>query len=88
MQRYARQVADVRYFGSQPWPFPHSFMIAFTATHAGGQLTPESSELEDAGWFTLENLPPVPPRISIARQLIDGWVARRGGDPRLVRTVG
>jgi NAD+ diphosphatase len=55
------QVRDLRYFGSQPWPFPDSLMIGFHATHAAGELRPDPSELVDAGWFKLDAMPPVPP---------------------------
>ena len=44
-------VTDIRYFGSQPWPFPHSLMIGFTARYAGGEIDPDPSEIAAAGWF-------------------------------------
>lgn len=69
-------VRDIRYFGSQPWPFPHSLMIAFTARYAGGELAFGDDEIETADWYAADNLPPVPPPISIARRLIDDFVAR------------
>lgn len=72
------QVADVRYFGSQPWPFTGSLMIGFTARWSSGELRPEPSEIMDAGWFAPDALPIVPPRLSIARELIDDFVRRRG----------
>jgi len=75
------EVRALRYFGSQPWPFPDSLMIAFHAEYAGGDLHAEPSELSDVGWFKADALPPVPPRLSIARQLIDDWVRRQGYDP-------
>ncbi len=68
------EVADIRYFGSQPWPYPNSLMIGFTATYTGGEITIEPKELEDAGWFHRHNLPPLPPRLSIARRMIDWFV--------------
>ena len=71
-------VKDIKYFGSQPWPFPHSLMIGFTATYAGGQISLDDSEIEEAGWFTADNLPRIPSKISIARKLIDGFLARKG----------
>jgi NAD+ diphosphatase len=80
------EVANVRYFGSQPWPFPNSLMVAFTAEYAGGELRPQPEELEDVRWFTLDELPPVPPPMSIARALVDDWVQTRGGDARMLRT--
>ena len=71
-------VKDIKYFGSQPWPFPHSLMIGFTATYAGGEISLDDSEIEEAGWFTADNLPRIPGKISIARKLIDGFLARKG----------
>lgn len=68
------EVGEVRYFGSQPWPFPHSLMVGFTATWAGGELRPDEQEILEARWFSADALPPVPPRLSIARRLIDAWV--------------
>ena len=71
------RVKNVRYFGSQPWPFPHSLMVGFLAEYDGGDMRPDGVELDDARWFRFDALPDVPPRISIARQLIDTWVASR-----------
>jgi NAD+ diphosphatase len=64
-------IALPRYFASQPWPFPHSLMIAFVADYAGGELAPDLSEIEDANWFKLDALPKLPAKISISRRLID-----------------
>jgi len=69
------RIANPRYFASQPWPFPHSLMIAFVADYAGGEITPAPDEIEDAQWFDIDALPKLPNRISIARRLIDGVVA-------------
>jgi NAD+ diphosphatase len=71
------RVDGVRYFDSQPWPFPDSLMIGFTAEYAGGDIRIDDSEIADAGWFSADNLPAVPPRISIARRLIDWFIAER-----------
>jgi NAD+ diphosphatase len=68
-------VDQVRYFGSQPWPFPHSLMVGFVARHAGGEIKVDGVEITDARWFSATALPPVPPKLSIARQLIDAWVS-------------
>jgi len=69
------QVTNIRYFGSQPWPFPHSLMIAFVAEHAGGEIVIDPIELADARWFTADALPNVPPPPSIANRLITAWLA-------------
>lgn len=76
------RVADIRYFGSQPWPFPDSLMIAFTADYAEGEIRVDSKEIADAGWFAADALPQIPPPISIARRLIDWFAARSKGDLR------
>ncbi len=80
------ELGEVRYFGSQPWPFPDSLMIGFTAEHAGGELCVDPAEIAEAHWCALEELPPVPPAFSIARTLIDAWVRERGGDPARLMT--
>ena len=82
-QSVAREIAEevgvavtaIRYFGSQPWPFPHSLMIGFTARWAGGEIQVDGDEIAEAGWFAPEALPLVPPPLSIARRLIDAWIA-------------
>ncbi|MBI5585867.1 MAG: NAD(+) diphosphatase [Deltaproteobacteria bacterium] len=70
------EVTDIRYFGSQPWPFPDSLMIGFTARYAGGEIRVDGEEILDARWFTADQLPNIPGKISIARQLID-WFVRK-----------
>src|SRR5215213_9644152 len=73
-------VENVTYFGSQPWPFPNSLMIGFTADYADGELSPDPGEIEDAGWYKADNLPQLPPETSIARAMIDDFVQRHGPD--------
>jgi NAD+ diphosphatase len=73
-------VKNIRYFGSQSWPFPDSLMVGFTAEHAAGELKPNPAEIVDAGWFPADALPQIPPRISIARRLID-WFKEEFGNP-------
>ena len=65
------EIANLRYFRSQPWPFPDSLMIAFFADYAGGEITPDPAEIEAAGWFPRDELPLIPNPESIARHLID-----------------
>ncbi len=71
-------VTDVRYVSSQPWPFPHSLMIGFEATWADGDIVIDETEIVDAQWFRADDLPMIPPGMSIARTLIDRWTARQG----------
>jgi NAD+ diphosphatase len=65
------RIHNIRYFASQSWPFPHSLMIAFVAEWRDGEIAPQASEIEDAKWFDVLQLPKLPSRISIARRLID-----------------
>jgi NAD+ diphosphatase len=65
------RVANLAYFASQPWPFPHSLMIAFVCDWAGGEIRLQEDEIEAANWFDVLQLPKLPSRISIARRLID-----------------
>ncbi len=74
------EVADVNYFGSQPWPFPHSLMVGFRARYAGGELRPQESEIVEADWYHHDQLPPAPRGgMSIAGWLIEDWIRRHGG---------
>lgn len=77
------EVDDVRYFGSQPWPFPHSLMIGFNARYVSGEITIQEEEIVEAGWYPADALPPVPRGgMSIAGWLIEDWL-RRVGDGSL-----
>ncbi len=68
------KVKNIRYFGSQPWPFPNALMLAFTAEYESGDIVLEEAEVADAGWYTADNLPEIPPRISIANRLINDYL--------------
>jgi NAD+ diphosphatase len=63
-------VGNVRYCASQPWPFPHQLMVGFFADYHSGDLCLQEDELADAGWFTPEEHPPIPPDTTIAGRLI------------------
>jgi len=67
-------IAELEYFGTQSWPFPDSFMIAFKAKYLRGDLHIDTHELEDARWFNLNNLPDLPSHASISRKLIESCV--------------
>ncbi len=76
------RLKNVHYFGSQPWPFPNSLMVGFTAEYASGDIVLEEEEIEDAQWFTVDTLPNLPSSMSIARRLVDDF-ARQHGKPAL-----
>jgi NAD+ diphosphatase len=72
------RIKNIRYFGSQPWPFPNSLMIGFTAEHESGEIALEESELAEAQWFQADALPGLPPSFTIARRLINWFVEANG----------
>ena len=68
------KVKNIRYYGSQSWPFPNSLMVGFTSDYAGGEISVDNKEILDAKWFSAADIPQIPGKISIARKLID-WFA-------------
>jgi len=74
------QLSRIRYFASQPWPFPNSLMIAFVCDWARGEIRPQAPEIEAANWYKVLHLPRLPSKISIARRLIDAVVEEMRGE--------
>jgi NAD+ diphosphatase len=72
------EVCDIRYIASQYWPFPSQLMIGFTARYAGGEVRVDTKEIEDARWFSIHDLPNLPPRLSIARFILDHYAQPEG----------
>ncbi len=70
------RVKNIAYFGSQPWPFPDSLMIGFTAEYLSGDINIDPTEIEDAQWFDIKKLPELPSKISISRELIEAYLSR------------
>ena len=74
MEETGIEIKNIRYHSSQPWPFPHSLMVGFTADYAGGTLQIDPKEIEDAGWYTAGALPNIPGPSTIARTLFDHFL--------------
>jgi len=73
------EVEDIHYFASQPWPFPHSLMLGFTARWRSGDVRIDPTELEDAAFFRFDEMPQwFRGRISIAGWLIEDFLKRHG----------
>jgi NAD+ diphosphatase len=68
------RIGNISYVASQPWPFPHSIMIGFSARHIDGEIEIDDNEIEEAGWFSIHDLPLLPSKITIARLLIDNFI--------------
>jgi len=68
------RIKNIRYFASQPWPFPDSLMCAFTAEYDGGDIVVDNIEIESAAWYLPSELPAIPASGSVSRKLIDWFV--------------
>ena len=67
-------ITNIRYFGSQPWPYPCGLMVGFNADYVSGDIHLQASEIAKGGWFRKDNLPNIPEPLSIARMLLDAWL--------------
>jgi NAD+ diphosphatase len=74
LEEVGLRVGNLRYFGSQSWPFPNSLMLGFHAEYLGGEINCQDEEIAEAHWFDADNLPNVPPGSAISRWLIDEFV--------------
>ena len=68
------EIKNIRYFGSQPWPYPCGLMVGFNAEYVSGEIHLQRSELSSGKWFKKDNLPHIPEKLSIARKLLDHWL--------------
>lgn len=68
------EITNIRYFGSQPWPYPCGLMVGFNADYVSGDIHLQRSELSAGNWFRSDNLPHIPEKLSIARMLLDHWL--------------
>jgi len=76
MEETGISIKNLRYFGSQPWPYPSGLMVGFNADYAGGDIRLQQEELSAGAWFSKNNLPQLPERMSIARMMLDDWLAK------------
>ena len=67
-------IKNLKYFGSQPWPYPSGIMIGFTADYESGEIKLQAEELNAGAFYTKDNLPEIPGKLSLARKLIDDWL--------------
>ena len=74
MEETGLQVQNIRYWGNQPWPYPSNLMIGFVADYAGGEIRLQDEELSSGAFYGKENLPEIPPKLSLARRMIDWWL--------------
>ena len=70
-------IKNLKYFGSQPWPYPSGIMIGFTADYESGNIKLQQEELNAGAFYTKDNLPEIPKKLSLARKLIDAWLEEK-----------
>ena len=75
MEETGLTIGNIRYFGSQPWPYPSGLMVGFHADYVSGEIKLQKEELAAGQWFTKDNLPEIPEKLSIARRIIDDWLS-------------
>ena len=76
MEETQLRIKNLRYFKSQPWPYPCGLMVGFFAEYESGELKLQDEELSRGGWFNKHSLPTIPEKLSLARMLIDDWLER------------
>ena len=74
MEETGVKIDSIRYFASQPWPYPCGLMVGFNADYVSGEIHLQKSEIAKGGWFRRDNLPQIPEKLSIARMLLDAWI--------------
>ena len=74
MEETGIRIKNLKYFGSQPWPYPSGVMIGFTADYESGEIKLQEEELSAGDFFTKDNLPELPGKLSLARKLMDDWL--------------
>ena len=77
MEETGVTITNIRYFGSQPWPYPCGLMVGFNADYVSGDIHLQKSEIAKGGWFRKDNLPDIPEKLSIARMLLDAWLEEK-----------
>jgi NAD+ diphosphatase len=79
MEETGLNIGNLKYFGSQAWPYPCGLMVGYNADYISGDIHIQKEELARASWFTKDNLPKIPEKLSIARQILDDWITNGPG---------
>ena len=74
MEETGIRIKNLRYFGSQPWPYPSGIMVGFHAEYDSGEIKLQDEELSAGAFYHRDHLPEIPKKLSIARRLIDAWL--------------
>ena len=74
MEETGLEINNITYFGNQPWPYPSNLMVGFIADYVSGTIRLQDEELSEGAFFTKDNLPELPRKLSLARNMIDWWL--------------
>ena len=74
MEETGLRIDHIRYYASQPWPYPSGLMVGFTADYVSGSIKLQDEELSTGAFYHRDHLPEIPRKLSIARRLIDAWI--------------
>jgi len=74
MEETGLEINNIIYFGNQPWPYPSNLMVGFIADYVSGTIRLQDEELSEGAFFTKDNLPELPRKLSLARKMIDWWL--------------
>lgn len=74
MEETGLEINNITYFGNQPWPYPSNLMVGFIADYVSGTIRLQDEELSEGAFFTKDNLPELPRKLSLARKMIDWWL--------------
>ena len=80
MEETGLTINHISYFGSQPWPYPSGIMVGFFADYVSGKIRLQDEELSTGSFFSKDNLPELPSKLSIARRMIEWWLAGEKGE--------
>ena len=80
MEETGLTIKNITYFGSQPWPYPSGLMVGFFADYESGTIKLQDDELSAGAFFSKDHLPELPQKLSIARRMIDWWLAGEKGE--------
>ena len=74
MEETGLEINNITYFGNQPWPYPSNLMVGFIADYVSGMIRLQDEELSEGAFFSKDNLPELPRKLSLARKMIDWWL--------------
>ena len=82
MEETQLKIKNISYFGSQSWPYPSGLMVGFIADYESGKIELQDDELSSGAFYTRDNLPELPHKLSLARKMIDWWLEQNSDETK------